>query len=179
MDAGDVPGRDRSRPMARLWFAMLDAVDTVSRWSIIAAMAVMTATVVAQVFFRYVLNDSIDAADEVSRLAFVWSILLAIPHGLKTGAHVGIDLLVGRLGRGARSAIFRMTSAAGIVLLLVVAWQALGMAQRVWDQPMPTLPLSNGVFYVGLVISMGHAVLHLVPFVTGWAEEPSVLEEPT
>ena len=175
----DAAGRDMSRPGPRAFFRMLDALDAVSRWAIIALMAVMTSTVVIQVFVRYILNDSIDAADEVSRLTFVWAILLAIPHGLKTGAHVGIDLVVGRLGPAWRNRIFRFTSAAGILLLLVVAWQAQFMMQRTWDQPMPTLPFSNGIFYIALLLSTVHAALHLVPYTLGWAAEPSLVEDPT
>lgn len=142
-------GRDFSRTGFRFFSLLLRFLDSISRWLIIILMALMTSTVVLQVFFRYVLNDSIDAADEISRVTFVWSILLAIPHGLRIGAHVGIDLVVGFLRPGFRAIIFRLTSGAGIVLLLVVAWEALGMAQRVWDQPMPTLPFSNGLFYIG------------------------------
>lgn len=179
MASGDRAGRDLSRPVPRSYLAVLDMIDLVSRWAIIALMATMTATVVAQVFFRYVLNDSIDAADEVSRLTFVWSILLALPHGLKTGAHVGIDLIVGRLSAGLRSAIFQLTSVASILLLGVVAWQAVRMAIRTWDQPLPTLPLSSGLFYIALLIATVHAALHLIPFALRWAAEPGIVEDPS
>ncbi len=178
MSSLDHAGRNLSRSIARAWFSMLDGIDFLSRWLIIALMSVMTCMIVTQVFFRYVLNDSIDAADEISRLTFVWSILLAIPHGLKTGAHVGIDLIVSRLKLRLRLWIFRFTCAAGIVLLLVVAWQAQVMIQRIWDQPMPTLPLSSGLFYIALLISMIHSALHLFPYTLGWASEPTVLESP-
>jgi TRAP-type C4-dicarboxylate transport system permease small subunit len=169
-------GRDFSRTGSRSFFLLLRSLDAISRWLIIVLMALMTSTVILQVFFRYVLNDSIDAADEISRVTFVWSILLAIPHGLKNGAHVGIDLVVGYLRPRLRAIIFRLTSAAGIILLLVVAWEAFGMARRIWDQPMPTLPLSNGLFYIGLLISMVHSALHLVPYTVGWSAEPSLQE---
>ena len=48
----------------------------------------MVLVVSAQVVIRYVFNDSLDWADEVSRIAFVWTIFLAIPLGIRDGTHV-------------------------------------------------------------------------------------------
>jgi TRAP-type C4-dicarboxylate transport system permease small subunit len=44
----------------------------------------MVAVVSAQVALRYGFNRSIDWADEVGRLAFVWAIFLAIPWACAT-----------------------------------------------------------------------------------------------
>ena len=176
MANGNDGGRGEARPLARGYLGALERADATSRWVIIALMAVMTATVVLQVVYRYALNSSIDSADEISRLTFVWAILLAIPHGLRTGAHVGIDLLIARLPDHLRARVFRLTSAASILLLVIVAWHAARMAVGSWDQPMPTLPLPTGLFYVGLLISSVHIVLHLLAMAVGWVGEPNTVE---
>ena len=80
-----------------LFMSFVRSVDHVSFVMIVICMAMMAVLVAAQVFFRYALSSSIDSADELSRLFFVWAMFLAIPHGLKAGIHVGIDVLVSRL----------------------------------------------------------------------------------
>ena len=59
--------------------AVLDRAVTAA---LLLSVAVMVGVVSAQVALRYGLNRSIDWADEVGRLAFVWSIFLAIPLGV-------------------------------------------------------------------------------------------------
>ena len=71
-------------------------------------MAGMAMLVSAQVFMRYVMSSSIDAADELSRLFFVWSIFLAIPHGMRRGVHVGIDVIARMLPHRVQDVLHRL-----------------------------------------------------------------------
>ncbi len=65
---------------------LLDAFDRVISWVIIAAMATLTVVVVAQVFFRYVMNDSVRWGWDIPRLCFIWVIVLSIGfYGVKGG----------------------------------------------------------------------------------------------
>jgi TRAP-type C4-dicarboxylate transport system permease small subunit len=171
---------DRGHPRSALGLAYsgaLAVVDRISYVLIVAITAAMTATVTGQVFYRYVLNDSIDWADEVSRLTFVWMIFLALPHGIRTGAHVGVDILVNVLSEGVRRSLFRLTSAIGVALFAIIIVQALRVAVAVWDQPMPTLALSTGMFYVALVVGSAHSMLVLAAFATGLEAEPRHVDE--
>ncbi len=139
----------------------LDALDAISAAAIVACMAVMVAVVSLQVVLRYGLNESLDWADELSRLAFVWAIFLAMPHALRRGAHVGIDLVVVRLPAAARAAVFRATALLGLVLMTTAAWQAAAVARTTWDQLLPTINASAGLFYVAVVVGCAHSALHL------------------
>ena len=76
---------------------VLAALDQAAKAVIIVLMSAMVAIVSAEVFCRYVLKNSIGWADEVSRLAFVASIFLAIPLGIRTRSHIGIELVTSRL----------------------------------------------------------------------------------
>ncbi|MYN14786.1 TRAP transporter small permease subunit [Pusillimonas sp. TS35] len=141
---------------------VLMGVDRVSMVVIVAAMVGMSAIVVLQVFFRHVLSSSIDSADELSRLLFVWAMFLALPHGVKYGVHVGIDLFVAYLSASRREFVFRLTSVAGALLMGVVfvaAWIATG---EKWQQLMPTLPITSAVFYISVLISALHSAAHLL-----------------
>lgn len=139
----------------------LHAVDRGVAWIIAAVMAVMVAVVSIQVAYRYGLNGSFDWADEISRLAFVWTVFLAVPLGLKQGAHIGIELVVQRLPEGARGALFRLMSALAVVLMLTVAWQAAVLVTQQWDEMLSTIPVSSALFMVPVAWSAVHSAVHL------------------
>jgi TRAP-type C4-dicarboxylate transport system permease small subunit len=140
----------------------LNAIDWAAGALVILAMAAMTSIVAVQVGLRYGLNDSLDWADEVSRLAFVWAVFLAIPLGIKRGVHVGVTLLTGWLPGGVRRGLFRLISLLALALMAGVAWQAAVLVRNQWDEPMSTLDVSVGLFMLPLAIGAGHSVLHLL-----------------
>ncbi len=142
-------------------------LDRASLLVIVLAMAAMTIIVTAQVFWRHMLNSSIDSADELSRLLFVWAMFLAVPHGIRYGVHVGIDLLVGYLRPGAREFMFRLMAAASGALMIAVFVAAWTATEEKWQQLMPTLPVTASVFYIAVLICAIHSLLHLVLYAWG------------
>ncbi|PTW51405.1 TRAP transporter small permease [Rhodovulum kholense] len=153
----------------------VDLIDALSRWTIVAAMGAMTLLIAAQVFQRYVLSSSIDAADELSRLFFVWSIFLAIPHGIRRGVHVGIDIVLRLLpGRG-QDLLQRGSALAGLMLMAVVFVTALGAAEDKWGELMPTLPVTAALYYIPVCLCAAHSALHLLLLALGgprvWGED--------
>ncbi|MGE0749951.1 MAG: TRAP transporter small permease [Variibacter sp.] len=141
---------------------LLGALDWIMSKVVIASMAIMVVVVIVQVFLRYVLNISLDWAEEISRLFFVWSVFFAIPLGIKRGAHVGVALITERLPLLMQSGLFRIMSALAAVLMAVVAYEAGLLTKDQWDEPMSTLDFSIGFFMLPLCIGAVHAFLHLV-----------------
>ena len=140
---------------------LLDAFDRVASWVIIGSMATLTVVVVVQVFFRYVLNDSIRWGWDIPRLAFIWVIMMSIPLGIRYNAHVGIDMVVQHLGPGAKRAVRVFNAFFMLLLAAVTAWYGAILVYDTWDQNMPGIRLSVGLFYVGLTVGMIHTCLHL------------------
>lgn len=141
---------------------LLDALDRALTVVLVAAVAVMVTAVSAQVALRYGFNRSIDWADEVGRLAFVWSIFLAIPLGVRRGAHIGIDLLTDALPAALRGALKRGGAALCALLMFTVAWAALGVAREQWDELMATVDWSVGWLIVPVGFGALFSALHLV-----------------
>lgn len=140
---------------------VLDAVDRAIAGLVILAMAAMVATVAAQVFMRYALNLSLDWAEEISRLFFVWAVFLAMPLGVKRGAHVGIALLTDRLPARVQGVLFRVMAGLAALLMAVVVAEAAILARDQWDEPMSTFDLSVGLFMLPVAIGAAHSILHL------------------
>jgi len=132
---------------------------------LLAAVAVMVGVVSAQVGLRYGFNSSIDWADEVGRLAFVWSIFLAIPLGVRNGAHIGIDIVADKLPAALRAALKRAAAAISALMMVAIAWAALGVAREQWDESMATVDWSVGWFIVPVGIGALLSALHLVRIV--------------
>lgn len=161
-EAPPPPGDDSFPPIWPALRRWIEGFDRVSMVVIVVAMAAMTLMVTLQVFWRYVLSSSIDSADEVSRLFFVWVIFLAIPHGIKYAVHVGIDLLVMALSPRNKERLFRVVCVASAVLMAAIFYAAWIATMDKWQELMPTLPISAGIYYVAVLICAAHSFVHLV-----------------
>jgi TRAP-type C4-dicarboxylate transport system permease small subunit len=141
---------------------VLGAIDPVAKLVIIVLMTAMVGIVSAEVFCRYVLKNSIGWADEVSRLAFVASIFLAIPLGIRTRAHIGIELFTARLPERAAALLGKAMAIVSAGVMLLVAYQATRVAIDQWDELMASVDISAGLFLVPVAFGAAHSALHLL-----------------
>lgn len=146
----------------RILTTILTRVDNGARLIVITGAATMVAVVSAQVVMRYVFNGSFDWADEVSRIAFVWTTFLAIPLGIREGAHVGITLLVDRFPAGLRNAIARLMNLLAAGMLLVVFWTSIAVAAATWSERLGAVNITSSVFFIPVILSAAHGALHLI-----------------
>lgn len=154
--------------MLGLYSRALDRLDLAAKWVIIAAMAVMIVVVSVQVALRYLLNTSLDWSDEVSRLLFVWGMFLAIPLGIREGAHVGIELLVGHLPREWRRLLVKAMAVVAGGMMALILYETISVAYETWDELLPTLDMSTNWFLVPVAVAAAHSILHLVQLL--WRE---------
>ena len=85
------PAPARSPAWLRAYDKFLFGFDTVIGYVVTSAMAVLSAVLILQVFFRYVMNDSLEWGNDVPRLAFIMVVVLSIPLAFRFNAHVGMD----------------------------------------------------------------------------------------
>lgn len=154
--------------MREAYSRALDAVDRLARRVIVAASAAMILIVTLQVVLRYGFNSSIDWSEEISRLLFVWCMFLAIPLGIREGAHVGIELLVAHIAAATRARLAKGCALGGAAMMVVVFWQAVSVAALTWDEMMQSVNLSTNWFMVPVAIAAAHSFLHFIQLV--WRE---------
>lgn len=142
--------------------AILEGADRALRAVLVGTVSVMVAVVFAQVVARYGFNRSFGWADEIGRLAFVWSIFLGMAVAVRMRAHIAIGLLVGLLPGMARFAARVAIALACAVLSAIVAREAAIIAVDQWDEQMMSLDLSAGWFLVPVIIGGAACALFFV-----------------
>jgi TRAP-type transport system small permease protein len=146
---------------------------------IAACLAAMVVLVFGNVVLRYGFNSGIAVSEELSRWLFVWLTFMGAVIGLREHAHLGTDMLVGRLGPSGKKAC--LVVAYGLMLL--ICWMifsgSLEQTKINWDVTAPSSGASMAWFYsVGLVFSVSAAVVLLADLykvLTGQASDAELI----
>ncbi|RFO97246.1 C4-dicarboxylate ABC transporter permease [Rhodoferax lacus] len=85
---------------------------------IAAALLVMVVLVFGNVVMRYAFNSGFTVSEELSRWLFVWLTFLGAVVALRDNAHLGTDMLVGKLGPLGR----RICMGLSLALMLYCLW---------------------------------------------------------
>jgi TRAP-type C4-dicarboxylate transport system permease small subunit len=89
-------------------------------WS---ALALMVVVILAQVFFRYVLNNALPWPDEAARFLMLWMTALMAPSAMRWGGFVSIDMLPHALPRVPGLLLSLVLLVAALVVLFVALSQ--------------------------------------------------------
>lgn len=76
---------------------LADVVERVALVASSVAMVFMASVLVYQVFMRYFLNNATSWSDEVATVMFVWSVMLAIPIGVRRHEHIAVEFFISKL----------------------------------------------------------------------------------
>ncbi len=99
------------------------ALLAIGRWIGAVCLGLMVVVILAQVFYRYVLNNALPWPEEASRFLMMWSTGLMAPTAFRRGGFVAIDMIIRMLPRMVATglSVFLM----GVTIL--VLWIALGI----------------------------------------------------
>ena len=123
---------------------------------IAAALAGMVVLVFGNVVMRYAFNSGFTISEELSRWLFVWMTFLGAVVALRDNAHLGTDMLVGRLGPAGK----RLFMGLSLALMLYCVWLLFKGSYEQFkvnvDSESAVMEASMGWFYAA---GMGFAVL--------------------
>ena len=137
---------------------------------LIILMAVMVLDVSWQVFTRFVLKDPSSFTEELAGFLLIWIGLLGASYAYYTRAHLGIDILTGKLS-GVNRRIVEMVIH-GIVFLFSLFIPLIGGYRLVsltftLNQISPALGISMGYIYLVLPLSGILLMYYSIYFIRG------------
>jgi len=105
-------------------------------------LGLMTALTFANVVARYAFASNILWALEMTVFLFAWLVLLGAAYAVKKGTHLGVDLVVNMLDRGAR----KMMALAAVAVCLAFAFLMLKGSWDYWAN-FANLPATEGRWF--------------------------------
>lgn len=137
-----------------LYCRFLDAVNAV----LLLAILVL---VFGNVVMRYGFNSGILISEEVSRWLFVWLTFLGAIVALRERAHLGTDVVVGRLGRRGRIVCMVLAQAGMAYVTWLLLSGAVTQARLNLDVTAPVSGASMALFYASGIV-FGVSALTLI-----------------
>ncbi len=136
----------------------LKAADRLEETFMIVALTIMTALTVVQVVLRYVFATGFVWSLEATTYTFAWLVLIGMSYGVRTEAHIAVDLLTSRLTpRGAR-VIAAIALTAGVVYCALMIYASSLFVDRLMtlgtnarDIPLPRW-LLTGIMPIAFVL---------------------------
>jgi TRAP-type transport system small permease protein len=138
-------------PRASRLGGLLAATERGVIGGLMAAIVVLT---LAQVIWRYILDDPLQWSEEVARYCFVWVTLLGASALLRVSdGHPRIDTLWHLGGRHVRSALDLFSRAMVILCSAAIAFGGLRMMQLNWEQRSPSLEIPMAWIYLSMLLA--------------------------
>ncbi|MEQ3492819.1 TRAP transporter small permease [Vibrio sp. SSH13-20] len=122
--------------------------DAIEETLIAFFLGAMTLLTFANVIFRYVFNDNILWALELTVFMFAWMVLVGASYGVKKHFHIGVDVIINMVPEGERKILALLAAVCCLafsILLLIGSWNYWYpfVTERAWyetdDIPMPEM----------------------------------------
>ncbi len=160
---------------ANAWSAAVWSVKRRAQAVLFAAIAALLLALVVviglQVFYRYVLNDSLAWTEEMARLILVWMTFLGAGLASFRGVHLKLDLFAENLAPAVKKAQAALTAVAVLFFLGVLFAGNIDVIEVRESLPFTSFPLSSK--YLSYAISTGAVLMGagtIVSFLMTWLD---------
>ena len=120
-------------------------------WLAGIGLVAMTAMIAAQVFWRYVLNDSLVWTEPASVMVMGWFIFLGAAVGIREGYPLSFDVVLHFLPDGAVKVLHTVSDLAVGGFGLAMIWYGASLAARTAGNVLPSLGISGAFDFLPLV----------------------------
>jgi TRAP-type C4-dicarboxylate transport system permease small subunit len=114
----------------------------------IAAFCGIFACVLAQVVFRYALNDPLTWSEELARYLFIWCAFLGWLIASRRNTHLAIGFLADRMSRRSRALLAIALQLATLGFAYVLGTRGARLVANNWDVENVAVPFNLGVVYL-------------------------------
>lgn len=118
--------------------------------------------VLLQVFFRYILNESLFWAEELVRGLMVWGVMISSALVAASRGHIRVEVLELMLPPAGRKIVVWICDALSIAFSLILLWAAIQLMDRSWLQQSPLLEVPKYTVYMAIAIGAGLEALLVI-----------------
>ena len=134
--------------------------DVIEQGLGVALLLLMFASVLIQIFFRYVLHSPLTWTEEASRYSFIWIVLLGAAFAVRRKEHVVMDVLVKRFPSSLQeqiSLVLNVIILISLIYLLPISWKFFWFMKNV---SAPTMKISWGFLFFSAPLSILLMTIH-------------------
>ena len=127
-------------------------------------LALMSIIIVLQVFFRYVLNNSLSWSEELARYLIIWMIYIGISYGVKLDKHICVDAVYTFMPKGIKRGYAIVAYILFLIFAVAIIYYGIlvvGM-QITSGQVSPAMGLPMQYVYAAPVVGMVLTVIRLI-----------------
>ena len=111
--------------------------------------------VLLQVFFRYVLNESLFWAEELVRGLMVWGVMISSALVAGSRGHIRVEVLELMLPPAGKRVVMWIADALTVSFSILLLWAAIELMNRTWLQQSPLLEVPKWTVYMALAAGAG------------------------
>jgi len=126
---------------------------TIVKILVVVLFIAMTCLVFAQVYTRFVTNNSLTWSEELSRFIMIWMVFLGAAFTYRENAHICVDNLVNMLPKGIRKYINLLSVIVQFVFLGIVIWGAYAVLPTTFLQKSPANGITMAYVYSVIPVS--------------------------
>lgn len=141
---------------------LVAAVDRLGRVIITIGIAVIAITMVAQVFFRYVINSSLYFAEELSIYTLIWTSFIGAFMLVRNWEHITITVFVNMLPFRLRAALFLVAKFFCLIFIAIVVYYGFEMVIQSAHRNSPSLLFSTRWIKLAIPVSAVLMVVFIV-----------------
>ena len=139
---------------------LVDGIEAVARAAVLCLTLLVLLVMLAQVFFRYVLNSSLQWSEELAVWGMVWMVFVGSVLLVRRSEHISITTLVRLAPLMVRPYLIIFNRAAGLVFLAIVGWYGFEVFGGTFHAKSPSIGLSTR--WIKLAIPVGAVLMAVV-----------------
>lgn len=139
-----------------------DGLDNFIRYISVVLILVMFVIIILQVFYRYVLNNSLPWTEEIARFIMVWMVFLGTSMVSKRKLNMSLDFLIKRLPLGVQKPIDILLQIYLIFFLFILFKQGIVLVESAFSQVAPATQISMKLVYLALPVGIAILLFQLV-----------------
>ena len=139
---------------------VVDGIEAVARVTVLGLTLLVLLVMLAQVFFRYVLNSSLQWSEELAVWGMVWMVFVGSVLLVRRSEHISITTLVRLVPSPARPYLIIFNKAAMLVFLVIIGYYGVEVFGGTFHARSPSIGLSTR--WIKLAIPTGAVLMAVV-----------------